>query len=59
MPVCYLEIKCAGSATGNIIVNGESNIYPYLKPITEIIEDLKQKYPFLSHWDLRFIKEMF
>ena len=59
MPVCYLEIKRADSSMGNIIVNGESNLYSYLKPITEIIDDLKQKYPFLSNWDLRFIKEMF
>ena len=60
MPVCYLEIRRASNNDeGNIVVNGENNIYPYFKPIAEIIADLKQKYPFLSGSDLKFIKEMF
>lgn len=54
-----LEIEPVDHYRGNVIVDGEDNVFLYDMNINEIIFRLRNKYPYLTRGDVSFIRECF
>ena len=54
-----LQIEPVDDYRGNVIVDGESNHFFYGTNVNEIIFRLRNKYPYLTRGDIRFIRECF